>query len=488
MMHARLPRESAGTATEHADPAAAGPDGEVAAVVIQVVYDGAPEAGKTTSVRALARGFGREVFTPEEQDGRTVYFDWLEHVGGRFNGQPIRCQIVSVPGQDCWRPRRLYFLERADVVVFVGDTSASAWDVTMQRLADLRALLDARGGPPVGIVFQANRRDAPDAVPLEEVRARIHSTRIAVVQSVAVDGTGVREAFVFAVRLALDRLREAQANGCAPGDSRSSGEETLAFLKELAPSGTHPRLEPGRALPPRPRPPSYDVPSGLVWPPVEGRIVLREATLEGVELERNDAGDFVTELPGGWRVHSAADACFAELESGRAALIGWARLHASSLDLLSSRRCIVLAETGDGQFRLWQVVRQEPSLRELFVGGFEPSNGPAAARLLAIAARLLTEARYVCARASLPLPCTLDTVGVSEHDKPIFVGLVPHADRTKSEPEDPETVAGELASLLRDRSPHERAHVREAVQHQPAAFGPAGGARIVEFLTAMLAP
>ena len=88
-------------------------------VVISIVYDGPPEAGKTTSVRALARGFGREVYTPEERNGRTVYFDLLEHTGGLFDGSPIRCEIASIPGQRRWTRRRRHFLDRADTVVFV---------------------------------------------------------------------------------------------------------------------------------------------------------------------------------------------------------------------------------------------------------------------------------------------------------------------------------------------------------------------------------
>jgi hypothetical protein len=56
------------------------------AVVVSVVYDGPPQAGKTTSVRALARSFGREIYTPEEQDGRTVHFDWLEGARGLQRG------------------------------------------------------------------------------------------------------------------------------------------------------------------------------------------------------------------------------------------------------------------------------------------------------------------------------------------------------------------------------------------------------------------
>ncbi|HEY0993983.1 MAG TPA: GTPase domain-containing protein, partial [Kofleriaceae bacterium] len=205
--------------------------------MISVVYDGPPQAGKTTSVRALARSFGREVYTPEERNGRTVHFDWMEHVGGRFDGSPIHCQVVSVPGQKRWTRRRAHFLDRADVVVFVGDTTAEGWPETVARLAALRADLDGRDGPPVGLVFQANKRDCADAVAFDEVKARAASARTAVVESSAADGTGVREAFVFAVRLALDRVREDHQRGRSTrgrtgfGDAR--GSELLDLVRGL---------------------------------------------------------------------------------------------------------------------------------------------------------------------------------------------------------------------------------------------------------------
>ena len=62
------------------------------AVVIRIVYDGAPMAGKTTSVGALGRGLGSNVLTPAEVGGRTLYFDWLDYTGGLFEGHRIRCQ------------------------------------------------------------------------------------------------------------------------------------------------------------------------------------------------------------------------------------------------------------------------------------------------------------------------------------------------------------------------------------------------------------
>jgi signal recognition particle receptor subunit beta len=460
-------------------------DQEEQPVVIQVVYDGPPEAGKTTSVRALARSFGREAYTPEEENGRTVYFDWLEHTGGRFEGAPIHCQIASVPGQDRWLERRLYFLDRADVVVFVGDTTHSGWQATVERLGDLRRRLDARPGPPVGVVFQANRRDAHDAVPIGMVR-EVASDRIAVVESVALDGTGVREAFVFAVRLALDRVRVGRQLGVGAGVARQS-EATLGFLREL--ESTSHFSATSSAGGGAPFTPGHDVASGLVWPPVEGRIILREAARERVPAIRTPAGDWAVQLPDGWFCHSSADATFAELDRGRSTLVEWARLHSSAQSLLSRRRCIVLAETGDGAFRLWQVMRHEPSLRNLFFDDFGELDPSSAARLLMVAGRLLTEAKDVCAEASLPLPCTLDTIGVSELDTPVFVGLVPHAPRVGEDiGMGAEGIANELASLVSERPAQERAHLREAVRYgQPAVFGSPSGARVIELLTALLA-
>jgi signal recognition particle receptor subunit beta len=248
-------------------------------IVIRVVYDGPPEAGKTTSVRALARGFGREVYTPEEQDGRTVYFDWLEHVGGRFDGAPIRCQIASVPGQQRWRRRRYHFIDTSDVVIFVGDTSSAGWSASVAAFRRLLQRLRRREDGPVGVVFQANRRDVADALPLAIVRERIGAENVAVIESVATDGTGVREAFVFAVRLALDRVREEQRQGRLPrGEPGAGGEDLLLALRRLEgePIGDVDEPDEPTSAPidrGAPRTPSHELPSGFVWPPVEGRIV-----------------------------------------------------------------------------------------------------------------------------------------------------------------------------------------------------------------------
>src|SRR5262245_24504994 len=103
-------------------------DGDAGEIVIRVVYDGPPEAGKTTSLRALATSLAQTTQTPHEDgDGRTLWFDWMEYTGGRYQGCRIRCQIVSVPGQVAFAKRRRRLLADADVVVCVADSSPSGW-------------------------------------------------------------------------------------------------------------------------------------------------------------------------------------------------------------------------------------------------------------------------------------------------------------------------------------------------------------------------
>ena len=97
-------------------------------VTLRIVYSGAPMSGKTESIRSLSEllfGSTRsqdEFYTPEDTSGRTLYFDWLNYVGGYFKGYKLNCQLISVPGQKTLQTRRQFLLEMADVVVFVVDS------------------------------------------------------------------------------------------------------------------------------------------------------------------------------------------------------------------------------------------------------------------------------------------------------------------------------------------------------------------------------
>jgi signal recognition particle receptor subunit beta len=429
-------------------------DRERDVIVIRVVYDGAPEAGKTTSLRALAGSLGQTLHSPAEENGRTLYFDWMDYTAGRFEGYPIRCQIVSVPGQRELAQRRWRLIKDADVVVSVGDSRTARIVESIENLRELVRFLERTSAPPVGVIFQANKRDLPSAMPIDELRrlVRAGGSSVGVVESVAADGTGIREAFVFAVRLALDRVREQLTSrtlrvGVPEIDSSDDLMERLRsreplpmsddmpiamplirqVLAENADTGIHPTLRPDASVTvdseEHPRSPDPSAASGSIWPPVEGRVILQEAASTRMTTHRLRSGGWTAGLGHGWRIFSSAETVYADVEAGRETLVRVARLHAACKSLLSDNRCIVLATTGQGTWRLWQIVRAERSLREKLTDIENCSTAEAAARLVE-AATLLCDIGLRMQTAPCSLPCTLDTVGCGDRG-PVYVGLMP---------------------------------------------------------------
>lgn len=440
------------------------------AVVVRIVYDGPPTAGKTTTLRALAQRLGQgSVITPEESAGRTVYFDWMEYVGGRFEGREIRCQIVSVPGQRALAPRRKLLLDTADAVVFVADTSKDGMPESQRHLDDLMQLLATPKGPRLGVVLQANKRDLPDAAPLERLR-RSHG--LALIESVASAGEGTREAFVFAVRLALDRVREQLASGQLELiDPKEDSAEALLNQMRVLPLEAHAfetwAQEAPAPLNPRgsaPRLPDTSVPGGFIWPAINGRILLQEAGVARVDGPRElTPGEWVADTGNGWRFHSSSASVFKDSDEGRAALIRWAQMHTSLSGWLSPDRCIALSETGDGEYRLWQVVRSEPSLWAGLTDTLRTRDAADIGARFSEAALLCTRAAQHWAQAPYDLPCTLETVG-HVNGATSFISLVPEPDRARapSELDRRARLVQQLQALLTSEL-GEHHYLREAV-------------------------
>jgi hypothetical protein len=366
-------------------------------VVIRVVYDGAPMAGKSTSVGALGRGLGSDVYSPAEVGGRTLFFDWLDYTGGLFEGRRIRCQIISVPGQATLAPRRRRLLESADAIVFVGDSSPTGFIADRAYLSGLSRVLDQLPGPPVGVVLQANKRDHAHAVPVKNIRSMLDSMdlRVGVVESIATDGSGIREAFVFAVRLALDRVRELMRTGqlqrvrpqvdsaqelldllkrseegsmeyaAAAGlvHTRVSDVRPQSIVSEALAQAAHENEDEPKAASTVgrdgyvPATPDETVGSGMVWPPVDGRTVLQEVAQARVQLNRTEQGDWAGAANGRWQVYSAASEVFEDIDDGRRVLVQSARVHAANARGKSVERCVVLANDGHGRYRLWHIAR-----------------------------------------------------------------------------------------------------------------------------------
>ncbi|GAB4189757.1 MAG: hypothetical protein Tsb002_17140 [Wenzhouxiangellaceae bacterium] len=175
-----------------------------------IVYAGPPTSGKTETVRALSQELRREnaVQSPEEYNGRTMYFDWLEYTGGYFMGGRLRCQILTVPGQRGLHERRKRLLELADSVVFVVNSRESEVEHSQAYLDEVRDILRRRHYP-VGLVVQCNQQDREDALSQEEIRDRLGlSENENTYPTIATAGEGIRQSFLIGLRLAIDRAQQ----------------------------------------------------------------------------------------------------------------------------------------------------------------------------------------------------------------------------------------------------------------------------------------
>jgi len=216
-------------------------------IVANIVYDGMGMAGKTTNLAQLCTFFTDrrrgELYTPQTINDRTAYFDWLRLDAGLVMGRWLRCHLYSVPGQtSLWR-RRARILDRADVVVFVVDSTRSGIARARDRF---RRLCEFAAGRSLPLVVQANKQDAKAALGAEQVLAELNPpTAVPVVGAQANDSVGVRETAVIAIRSAADAaqafLLEHGFEGLAPLDS--TPDDLLEFLR-----GDDPDVPLGAAL------------------------------------------------------------------------------------------------------------------------------------------------------------------------------------------------------------------------------------------------
>jgi signal recognition particle receptor subunit beta len=462
-------------------------------LVVRIVYDGPALSGKTTSLAALARGLSSRLDSPAEMAGRTLFFDWVDYVGGLFDGRQIRCQIVSAPGQLDLAHRRRFLIENADSLVVVLDTRRHEWDFGLQWVRETAAACRAHE-PPVGLLVQANKRDARDAVSDDELRSSLNRIApMAIVPSTATSGDGIRETFVLAVRLALDRVRALSAAGRLEKGRplQDAPDELLERLKGLDAEGAvttslererdplfgfhSDRPPPTSSVPPAkalddeelPFVPDPMMPGGMIWPPVDGRTLLHEVAKLSIQPTRTGRTDWAGS-GSGFRFHSRGRAIYGDALSARRELVEWARLHSANLAHLSPGRAVILADAGGGRLRLWQIVRAEATLRERLAAALGILDPNQVAREVWSVAVQLSAAREFFQSTTVQLPCTLWTVAANVSTRPAFVGLMPSRDAEAApEPAGRDLLVRELSPQLRQLR-RARVDYSEVVKHVAA--------------------
>jgi mutual gliding-motility protein MglA len=165
----------------------------------KIVYYGAGLGGKTTNLQWIferaARQSGARMISLATETERTLFFDFLPLELGAVRGFKTRLHLYTVPGQVFYDASRKLILRGVDGVVFVADSQEERMDANEEALDNLQINLKEHGYDFAAIpyVLQLNKRDIPNVLPVEALKARLARKQEPAIEAVAVKGIGVFE-------------------------------------------------------------------------------------------------------------------------------------------------------------------------------------------------------------------------------------------------------------------------------------------------------
>ncbi len=181
----------------------------------KIVYYGPGLSGKTTNLKQIydqvpAESKG-EMVSLATEDERTLFFDFLPLDLGKVNGFKTRFHLYTVPGQVFYNSSRKLILRGVDGVVFVADSGPDRLRANAESLRNLRENLqeyNLRVGD-VPTVIQVNKRDLPDALPMEMLTQVLDPEgRFQVFEAVASEFRGVFEPLRAVSTMVLEKLAQ----------------------------------------------------------------------------------------------------------------------------------------------------------------------------------------------------------------------------------------------------------------------------------------
>ena len=180
----------------------------------KIVYYGPGLCGKTTNLQYIynktnpdAKGKMISLATETE---RTLFFDFLPLSLGEIRGFKTRFHLYTVPGQVFYDASRKLILKGVDGVVFVADSQIERMEANVESLENLKVNLQEQGYEleKLPYVIQYNKRDLPNAAPLEEMKKLLNPGEIPDFEACAQGGEGVFETLKAVAKGVLSDLKK----------------------------------------------------------------------------------------------------------------------------------------------------------------------------------------------------------------------------------------------------------------------------------------
>ena len=178
----------------------------------KVVYYGSGLGGKTTNLeyvfsRVNPDTKGKMISLATETE-RTLFFDFLPIDLGEIRGFRTRFHLYTVPGQVYYNASRRLILKGVDGLIFVADSQRSRLEANIEAMHNLYENMESYGYDIESIPFaiQYNKRDLPDILPVEELRAVLNPTGVPDFEAVAIEGEGVFQTLSAVSKLVVKSL------------------------------------------------------------------------------------------------------------------------------------------------------------------------------------------------------------------------------------------------------------------------------------------
>ena len=182
-------------------------------ITCKLVYYGPGLGGKTTNLQWIYEktnpGAKGKLVSLATESERTLFFDLLPISLGKIAGFSVRLQLYTVPGQIFYDASRKLILKGADGVAFVADSQKERFEANIESLRNLQVNLKENGLDfrTIPYVLQLNKRDLPNALPVDFLVQHLRLKGEPVIEAVAPKGIGVFETFKALVKVTLAALR-----------------------------------------------------------------------------------------------------------------------------------------------------------------------------------------------------------------------------------------------------------------------------------------
>jgi mutual gliding-motility protein MglA len=129
---------------------------------------------------------------------------------GTVRGFKTRFHLYTVPGQVFYEASRKLILKGADGVVFVADSQEERLDANFETQENLHEHLKEHNlnFDTIPYVLQLNKRDLPNALPVDVLTKQLQKKGEPVLEGVAITGSGVFETLKEVAKLVLAELKK----------------------------------------------------------------------------------------------------------------------------------------------------------------------------------------------------------------------------------------------------------------------------------------